>query len=136
MTTNVTIIGDALRLLGVIAESQSVSSNQGSHALRVLNQMLEAWIESEIDLGWYEQTSTSDTAPLPKWAERGVTSKLAQALQPTYPASSLAPAVFDDDTNGYGLILREAIKSAMKEADASHLPVGSGHLGYYDDITR
>lgn len=130
MTTNVTVIGDSLRLLGVIAETETPSANQGSHALRVLNQMIESWLE--VDLGWFEQTSTADTIPIPKWAELGVTSKLAQALHPTYPAGSLAPEVFDDALNGYGVILREATKAQMQPSDMSHLPTGQGHRSSWD----
>ena len=130
MTTNVTIIGDALRLLGVIAESQTVSANQGEHGLRVLNQMLESWTEEGIELGWFEQSATTDDAPLPKWAEMGVTAKLAQALQPTYPAGSLAPHVFDDTKNGYGVILRNAVKEQLQPVDQSHMPMGEAHYGF------
>ena len=134
MTTNVTIIGDALRLLGVIAESQPVSPNQGEHALRVLNQMMDLWTESGIDLGWFEQSATTDDAPLPKWAELGVTSKLAQQLQPTYPAGSLAPAVFDYTKNGYATILRKAIHEQIRPVRMDHMPMGEGRIGFRSKI--
>lgn len=128
MTTNVTIIGDALRLLNVIAEGQSVSAEQGTNSLRTLNQMLEAWTEDGIELGYFAQSLTTDTCPIPAWAERGVTSKLAQALQAVYPASTLVPWVMNDQENGYGMILRKSLIENMKPADMSHMPLGSGHL--------
>lgn len=127
MTTNITFITDALKLLGVIAETQTASPEQGDTGLRRFNQMMERLTEDSINLGWFEQTSTTDTAPLPQWAEQGVTSKLAQALQPLYPASSLAPWVFDDAQNGFETILRKCIIEGMRRQDMSHLPLGEGH---------
>lgn len=126
MTTNITFITDALKLLGVIAETQTASPEQGDVGLRRMNQMLEQWDEDGIKLGWFEQSSTVAEAPLPKWAEKGVTSKLAQDLQPLYPASSLAPWVMDDRLNGYGTIIRKLITESLHGADMSHLPSGSG----------
>lgn len=129
MTTNVTILSDALRLLGIVSETQPLSPEQGAVGLRRLNQMLEAWTENGIQLGYYEQTLTTATCPIPKWAEQGVTSKLAQSLQPLYPSSTLENWVWNDDQNGYGMILRKSVVEAMKPADLSHMPQGSGSYG-------
>src|SRR5688500_10224862 len=101
MATNIALITDALRLLGVIGETESPGPEQGSHALGRLNRMVEQWTEDGIELGWYEQALPTDEAPLPKWAERGVISKHAQDLRPFYPASSLDPSVYDDAQNGF-----------------------------------
>lgn len=129
MSTNIAIITDALRLLGVIAETESPSAEQGAHALGRLNRMLEQWTENDIELGWFEQTATTDDAPLPKWAERGVISKLAQDLQATYPSSSLHPSVHDDGQNGYGTIARRRMLDKLKGANMDHMPVGEGFYG-------
>jgi hypothetical protein len=132
VTTNVQIIGDALKLLGVIGESEDPNAAQGAIGLRRLNQMLELWTEDGIDLGWYEQTLPTADAPLPKWAELGVTSKLAQVLQPLYPSSSLVASVLDDSQNGYGVILRKVTVENAALADTSNMPLGSGHGGDFD----
>jgi hypothetical protein len=129
MATNIALITDALRLLGVIAEAESPSAEQGSHALGRLNRMLEQWTEDEIDLGWYEQTDTTADAPIPKWAERGVISKLAQDLRATYPSASLEASVLDDNLNGFGTIQRQSVLSNREPADLSHMPAGSGRYG-------
>ena len=133
MTTNVTIIGDALRLIGVIAEGQSVSPEQGTNALRALNQMLERWTEDSIELGYFAQSSTTDTCPIPAWAEQGVTSKLAQRLMADYPASQPPAWVLNDRENGYGTLARKCIVEKLKPADMSHMPLG--HYGSGWDIT-
>lgn len=126
MATNNTIIGDALKLLGVLAETQSPSADQGAIGLRRLNQMMEQWTENDVTLGWFEQTLTTDDAPIPKWAELGVTSKLAQSLHAIYPSSSLAPWVHDDSQNGYGTIARRCMLERLKPSSLSHLPQGEG----------
>lgn len=135
MTTNVTLIGDALKLLGVIGETQTPSPEQGALGLRVANRMLESWTEDLIELGWFEQTLTTDDAPLPKWAELGVVSKLAQALRPYYPASTLEPWVLDDTMNGFQVIQRNMLREQLRGADMSHMAQGTGHVGAGYDIT-
>lgn len=132
MATNIDLITAAYRLLGVIGENEAPSAEQGANALGPLNRMIEAWTEDDIELGWYEQTVTTDTAPLPKWAEKGVISMLAQELRMMYPSSSLDPAVMDDSKNGFGMILRKAVIDAMEPADMSHMPAGSGRTGASD----
>lgn len=126
MATNNALITDALRLLGVIGETESPSGEQGAHALGRLNRMMEQWTENDISLGWFEQSVTTDDAPIPKWAELGVVSKLAQNLHATYPSASLAPWVHDDSQNGYGTIARRCMLDRMKPASLAHLPQGEG----------
>jgi hypothetical protein len=132
VSTNVELITDALRLLGVVGENQPVTAEQGETGLRKLNQMLELWTEIDIDLGWFEQSDTTADAPLPKWAEMGVTSKLAQALKPVYPSSSLDAWVTDDSMNGYGIIARKSMVEQMEASSMDHLPMGEGHKAAWD----
>jgi len=129
MTTNVAIITDSLRLLGVISETEAPSAEQGEHALGRPSRMLESWSEDGVDLGWFEQTSTTDTITIPKWAERGVVSKLAQDLQATYPSAQLQPWVWDDQQNGYATVLRKTVVAKLSGADMSHMASGSGKFG-------
>lgn len=130
MSTNLEIITDALRLLGVIAETETPSAEQGQHAMGRLARMLESWTEEGVDLGWYEQSATTDAISIPKWAERGVISKLAQDLQAVYPSAQLQPWVFDDGQNGYGVILNRVVLAKLKGADMSHMPAGTGRFGF------
>src|SRR5690606_18588553 len=69
MTTNIQLIGDALRLINVINEVKTPSAEQGATALRVLNQLMEEWEECGIKVQYYEQTSTSVNFPCPAWTE-------------------------------------------------------------------
>lgn len=125
MTTNVVIIGDALREIGVIAETETPSPEQGAHGLRRLNQMLEAWTEDGIDLGYFPQTSTTATIQIPAWAEAGVIAKLSIRLAPHYGAT-VSQELVDDADAGYGMILRKSQSEQLTPMDMSHMPRGSG----------
>lgn len=129
MTTNVSIIGSSLRLLGVIAEGQSVSAEQGTNGLTALNQLMESWTEDGIELGYFAQSATTDTCPIPAWAEQGVISKFAQRMQGDYPASTLPAWVMDDSKNGIGTIERKCLVEKIKPADMSSMPSGYGLTG-------
>lgn len=121
--TNVQLISDALRELNVISEIDTPSAEQGSHALRKLNQMLATWEVDGVSLGYYEQTSTAATCPIPDWSEQGVTAKLAIQLAPTYGAT-ISQELLDKAETGWATILRIAMNAKLKPMDASHL--GSG----------
>ena len=126
VTTNLTIIQDSLREIGVISEIDSASAEQGSFCLRRLNQMLEVWREDGVELGWFAQSATTDTIPIPDWAELGVTSALAIAVAPTYGAS-ISPELAAIAEISAGMILRQSLAEKITGADMSHLPVGAGN---------
>ena len=125
MTTNLVIIEDALRDIGVISEIDSASSEQGSYCLRKLNQFMEAWKENSIDLGWFAQSSTTDTIPIPDWAELGVTATLSIVVAPNYGATVSQELIAVADAAA-GMILRKSLVEKLTGADMSHLPVGAG----------
>jgi hypothetical protein len=127
--TNIDLIKHALMDIGVIGESKTPTAAQAAHALTKLNQMLEGWEESGIKLGWFEQTDTSATTPLPPYAESGVTSKLAIALAPSYGgAASVTPYLLDDTLNGYDVIVRKAALKNLTPSDTSNMPRAEGGI--------
>jgi hypothetical protein len=136
MTTNISLISDALLDLGVINESETPSAEQGSHALRKLNEMLEAWEEEGVRLGWCEQTDTSADTPLYPYAIRGVTASLALELAPSYGgAASITPALAAKVESGMALIYRKAALKNLKPLRMTNMPIGeAGRHGY--DITN
>lgn len=123
--TNAQVIEDALRLIGVVAEGQTVSAEQAAPALRYLNQMLERWTEDGIELGYFAQSVTTDACPIPAWAEQGVTSKLAQRLMADYPSSQPHPWVLNDSENGYGTLARKCMVESLTPANMDHMPLGN-----------
>lgn len=132
MATNIQIISDALLDLGVINESETPSAEQGSHALRKLNEMLEAWEEDGVRLGWCEQTDTSADSPLYPYAIRGVVASLAVELAPSYGgAASITPALSVKLEQGMALIYRKAALKNLKPLRMTNMPMGeAGRHGY------
>jgi hypothetical protein len=137
--TIIDLITDALLEIGVINETETPSAEQGQHALRKLNQILETWEETKsIKLGWSEQTDISATAPLPPYAERGVTLKLAMALAPSYGgAASVSPALIAEFTEEFANIGRKAALKVVTERDTRNMPAGEGDLtrGVFNILT-
>jgi len=94
--------------------------------LRKLNQLMEASKELDIDLGWFSQTATTDTIPIPDWAELGVTAALAIVMAPQYGATVSAELATTGDAF-IEMIKRKSISEKLTNADMSHLPVGTGN---------
>jgi hypothetical protein len=129
MATNLEIIADALREINVISEIDSPSAEQGAHALRKLNELLGS--EEEIELGYFAQSSTTDTCPIPRWAERGVKAKLALEVASTYGATVSAELAAKLD-EAWGVIVRKAMVEKLRERDMSSMPMGEGHYRTWD----
>lgn len=135
MSTNLQLITDALRGLNVIDETETPSAEQGSFCLRQMNQMLAAWKDADgIDLGYFSQTSTAATCPIPEWAETGVWGKLALRVASHFGAQvPIGTATAADE--GYSTILRVVTNQKLEGADMSHLPMGTGRYGAGYDIS-
>lgn len=128
MTTNAAIITAALRELGVLGEGEEASAEQGAHALGKLNRMIEAWTDNDIELGYFQQSSTTAACPITYWSERAVITRLALELAPTYGAT-ITPELAFAANEAYTSLLRKIMIDAQKPLDMSHMPTGSGHAG-------
>jgi len=133
MSTNLDIIEDALELLGVIADGESASAEDGAFALRKLNQMLSGWEVDGVALGYFQQSSTTDPCPIPDWAEKGVYGRLAMDMAAHFQRTLTPEAVRTAD-EGYELILRRVISLGMKGLDMSHLGGGSYRWNIETDL--
>ena len=134
MSTVLEVIEDSLREINVISEVDSASAEQGKYALRRLNQMMNLWRETmDIDLGWYDQSTTSGTMPTPDWAELAITMGLAITIAPKYGASISAETA-SVAQSAIGGVQTKLIVEKKKGVDMSYLPVGSGHYGRGNSI--
>ena len=130
MATNAEVIGDALRDISVLGETDSVSAEQGAYGLRVLNDLMASWVD--VDLGYFAQTDTTADCPVPAWAKLGVTTALAIAMAPNY-GKSIPPELVAKAQMGYEPIARQAALDNIQPLDSSHLPAGIfGRLGRWD----
>lgn len=126
MATNLIVITDALRDIGVINEVETPSAEQGSHALRQLNNLMSQWLEDDCDLGYFTQTSTADTCPIPPWAEGGVKAGLALFLAPTYGKSVSAEFVAKAESL-ISTVQRKCLVEKMRAANMDFMPMGEGN---------
>lgn len=131
MTTNADVIKGALGLIGVIAETETASAEQADHALAILNDFMEDWLASGVDVGQWPQTDVDDEFPGPSGVVATVKAHLAIHLAPYYQAQ-VSPVVVAMASSGYARLLRESVVAQMVEQDMTHLPMGAGHTGKYD----
>lgn len=79
--TNLQVMQDALRLVGVIHQIQTPSNEDAQDALRRLNDMMLNWKRVHgIDLGFWPQTSTTADIPIDDEYFEVVTLQLAKNL--------------------------------------------------------
>ena len=123
--TNLEIIGAALRLLNVIAETETPSAEQGATGLAVLNDMLEDWAGRSIDVGQWPQSDLTAEFPGPTTVEGVCKANLAVWLAPYYSAP-LRPEVVMLASSGYSRLLREAMLAQLHPATMTHLHQGEG----------
>ena len=134
MATLLSVIDDALRDINVISETDNASAEQGSYALRRLNQMMDLWRETkDIDLGYFNQTSTAGDIPVPDWALLAVTTGLSVAIAPKYGAS-VSGELMSVAASSIGGVQTKLIVEKKKGVDLSYLPVGAGHYGRGNNI--
>jgi hypothetical protein len=134
MSTNLQIITDSLRALNIVNEIETPSAEQAAQCLRKLNQMLAQWAVDGTVLGYFAQSDTSETCPIPDWAEYGVTNQLALYVAQDFGAEPPITVIAAADT-GFQTILRTVMNLKLEGVDMSHLPMGSGHHGAGFDIT-
>ncbi len=94
------------------------------------------WEVQGLALGWCEQADISDSAPLPPYAERGVTLKLAMALAPSYGgAASVSPSLIAEFDEAYKVIERKCALRNLLEADTKKMPRSEGGVSTYNITT-
>ena len=134
MSTVLEVIEGALRELNIISEHDSASAAQGKYGLRRLNGMMNLWRETkDIDLGWFDQSTTSGNMPTPDWAELAIETGLAIAIASKYGASVSAELATVAQASISG-VQTKLIVEKKKGVDLSYLPVGSGHYGRGNSI--
>lgn len=127
MATNSDYITRALKKIGVLAESESPSAEQGSDALVVMNDMFAVWESEGIDVGWKPSASTTDTIDFHPAVREAVVTNLAARLCTDYarePSAVLATLA----VRTYEKLLREAINAKVRGVPMWHIPLGEGRM--------
>lgn len=125
MATVSDYIQSSLSLIGILAEGETPSAEQGAQAMPVLNDMMFALADDGIDLGFFPQSSTTDTLLLPEGSRETIKCLFAIRLRPYYPSSKLPPEVIEFARQGYNRLLTKAVLADGVER-RSTLPRGEG----------
>ena len=130
--TTLAYVYDALKLIGVIQETETPSAEQGADAVTALNDMMMSYMEDGIDLGYNPQSSTADSWTPPQGEREAIKYLLAVRLASNYGAV-IPEAVALIASQGYQRLLRKAVLTEMKPLKLP-LPFGEGDVGYRPDI--
>lgn len=132
VVTNLELITDALRQIGLLDENEVPSAEQGQVALRRLNQIMATWAESDLTFpSWFPQTDLSAQCPIPDWAELAVTGALSIAMAAAYGVT-VSEEVAAVAESARAVVLRKRMSQQLQPVDVSHLPAGEAHRGVYD----
>jgi hypothetical protein len=123
MTTNLDIIRAALQTLGVLPEAKEPSAEQAAHALEVLNDFLEDWSASGIDVGQWPQTDLTASFPAASDVQLTAKAHLAVQLAPYYERP-IHPVTAGQAQKGYARLLRIAVLAQLEPVSTDHMPVG------------
>lgn len=112
--TNLDMITDAFRRIGMVDENNSPSAEQGIVGLRCLNQLQAEWIDRGVGFAsWFTQTSLSATLPIPDWAERAVLGALCIELSAEYERS-VSDALATSAVNSFEALQRKRFNQALQ----------------------
>jgi hypothetical protein len=125
MATNLDIIRAALQTLGVLPEAKEPSAEQAAHALEVLNDFLEDWSASGIDVGQWPQTDLTASFPAASDVQLTAKAHLAVQLAPYYERP-IHPVTAGQAQKGYARLLRIAVLAQLEPVSTDHMPVGEG----------
>jgi len=126
------IVIDALEDLVVQADEAPIEQSEARAAIRMLNDMMNAWAVQGIDLGYTQVSDMADPITVPLGAIMGIKKNLAILLAPKYNVP-VTPELRELARIGYSAIVDIVIDtSAMEYPDT--LPQGSGqdYPGYAD----
>lgn len=125
------IVTDALRNIGVIAETETPSAEQGSDGVRKLNELMASLAEDGVDVGFAPISDTSDTVVIPLGDVRTIKALLAINMAPIYGAE-IPEVVASIATSGYSRMLRNALLLAQHPVDLCTVSSGTGSSYEYD----
>lgn len=110
MTTALTVIEGACRLIGILAEGEALTATQSSDALESLNNMVAAWELDGIAIG-APSWALADTINLPANHLDPIKYNLAVRLAPEYekPVSSIVVQMAGDGYKSLQAVYGEAM---------------------------
>lgn len=122
------LITPALRLIGVLQETESASAEQAANGLVTLNDMMADLVTDDVDLGYAQQSDPN--------AEIGINNENRQALKALLALAFCADydrapstAVIAMAQSGRNKLLRAGVYQTRQEATMTHIPMGEAYSG-------
>jgi hypothetical protein len=119
------VIVDALEEIITQAEEAPIEPADGRTAIRVLNDMMNAWAARGINLGYTNVSDTADPITVPLGALEGIKASLALRLASRFNVPA-PPELIQKAKNGMKAVLNLAIQTIPTEYPST-LPRGSGN---------
>jgi hypothetical protein len=131
--SNLSLVNDALRLIGVLPEGQDASAEQGELALRAVTDLVDEWGEDGIIVTWEPNPTLDGDCSLNGTELNAVKYALAVRLCPFYgrdPSGSLAVL----SGNAVQRLVRQQIVRDLKASEPI-LPVSESVRQYWNAET-
>jgi hypothetical protein len=128
------VITPAMRLLGILMETESPSANQSATGLTALNNMMADLSGDGVDVGYAPQSDPNVDIGLNIEARQAVIAMLAIYIAPIYTRQP-PPVVVAMATNGRNKILRDSIYQNRQPSTMTHVPLGSRWNRYWNILT-
>jgi hypothetical protein len=122
MTAN-ELITPALRLIGVLQETESASAEQASTGLVTLNDMMADLASDDVDIGYAPQSDPNADVGINIEARQPLKFMLAALFCADYERP-VPPLVATFAVSGRTRLLRQAIYQTRRESTMTHVPLG------------
>lgn len=123
--TNAEYFAFALAKIGVLAEGEPVSAEQGADMLDILNDLLDDLRGQSIELGIEPQSSTTATLVVPEGYKQTIKYLLAVHAAPHFQVPIPIEVAGIADA-GFKRMLRDSVYANAQTRDFDHLPYKNG----------
>lgn len=130
--SNLTLVNDALALIGVLPEGQDATADQGQTALALVSKMVEEWADDGISVNWNSAASLDDECPLAGVERTAVEYQLAVRLCPLYERDPRPTLVALASATYQKLQRIQLVRSLEAIGTETSLPVPEGVRAHWD----
>jgi hypothetical protein len=126
--SNLTLISDALSMIGVLPEAQEASAEQGTLALRLVDEMVGEWNDDGVIVSWDSKPRLDDDCHLMGTEMNAVKYGLAVRLCPHYGRMP-TPDILGLAAAAYTRLARQQMARGLQPMEVS-MPKSESGYGY------
>jgi len=131
--SNLTLVNDALSLIGVLPSGMDANPEDGATALRTVNEMVDEWADDGVTVNWSQTADLNGECPLVGNELTAVKYHLAIRLCPHF-ARNPDPTLIALAQSAYTKLARKQMVQGLAEIRVS-LPVSEGVRQYWNAET-